>query len=173
MLISKKETEKALQEFVKSIVDESKENLNTKGINASGDLNKSIKGNVNVGDNSIEVTIEGENYLKFIDRGVKGVKSGSSLSDYAFKSKGGKRGLKGMPPPNKLTTYMKRRTGKFLGRDRKQIGFATAVKVFYYGIKPTQFFTTPFEKAFERLPEDLVKAYALDVESFIEFTLKK
>jgi hypothetical protein len=172
-MLSRKETEKALQEFVDSIVEESRENLSAKGINASGDLSKSIKGNVKASDNSIEVTIEAENYLKFVDRGVKGVKSGSSLSNYAFKSKGGKNGLKGMPPPNKLTTYMKRRTGKFLGKDRKQIGFATAVSVFYYGIKPTEFFTTPFEKAFKRLPEELVKAYALDIESFIEFTLKK
>lgn len=165
MLISKKETEKALQEFVKSIVDESKENLNTKGINASGDLNKSIKGNVNVGDNSIEVTIEGENYLKFIDRGVKGVKGGRSLSGYAYTNK--------KPPVRFLQTWLKQKSGKFRQRNQRSIAFAIQNKIYNYGIKPTQFFTTPFEKAFERLPEDLVKAYALDVESFIEFTLKK
>lgn len=164
-MLSRKETEKALQEFVDSIVEESRENLSAKGINASGDLTKSIKGNVNASENSIEVTIEAENYLKFVDRGVKGVKGGRSLSNYAYTNK--------KPPVRFLQTWVKQKSGKFRQRNQRSIAFAIQNKIFNYGIKPTEFFTTPFEKAFKRLPEELVKAYALDIESFIEFTLKK
>ena len=33
--------------------------------------------------------------------------------------------------------------------------------------------TKPFEKAFERLPDELVEAYGLDVEQFLEYTINK
>jgi hypothetical protein len=164
MLISKKYTEDALKKFIKEVVSESKENLSTKGINASGDLSKSIKGNVNVGDNSIELTIEAQDYLKFIDKGVAGVKGGRSLAGYAYTNK--------KPPVRFLQTWLKQKSGKFRQKNQRSIAFAIQNKIFNYGIKPTEFFTKPFESAFERLPDDLVKAYALDLEDFIEFTLK-
>ena len=50
--------------------------------------------------------------------------------------------------------------------------FAVAKAVYHQGIAKTNFFTKPFEEAFKRLPEELVEAYGLDVEDFIEFTLK-
>ena len=45
--------------------------------------------------------------------------------------------------------------------------------IFKNGIKPSLFFTKPFEKAFERLPDELVEAYGLDVEQFLEYTINK
>jgi hypothetical protein len=43
--------------------------------------------------------------------------------------------------------------------------------IFEKGIKPSLFFTKPFEKAFKNLPNELVEAYGLDVEDFLAFTL--
>jgi hypothetical protein len=37
-----------------------------------------------------------------------------------------------------------------------------ARSVFRNGIKPSLFFTRPFEAAFKRLPEDLVETYGLE-----------
>ena len=45
--------------------------------------------------------------------------------------------------------------------------------IFEKGIKPSLFFTKPFEKAFERLPDELVEAYGLDVEQFLKYTITK
>jgi len=35
------------------------------------------------------------------------------------------------------------------------------------------FFTKPFERAFRKLPDQVIEAYGLDVEEFLKFTLNK
>ncbi len=35
-------------------------------------------------------------------------------------------------------------------------------------LKPTMFFTKPFEDAFLRLPEDVIEKFGLDVDEFLE-----
>jgi hypothetical protein len=183
MLMSKKNTEIALQEFIEHVVNGSKDNLEALGKVASGDLLKSINGNLKASDNSIEVNILGADYLKFIDKGVHGVGGlrktfkGKKLdspiqwqlkkvtnSSYRFKNK--------RPPANLMRTWAKRKRGVFRKRGDKGMGFAIAESVYRTGIETTNFFTIPFEKAFERLPKELVESYALDIESFMEFTLK-
>ncbi len=178
------QTQEALQQFLDDVIKKSKDNLSKEGINASKGLSNSFDSSLRVSNNSFEASISAENYLPFIDRGVKGVKSGSSLGDpitkkaFAYKSKGGKTGLKGMPPPKAFDKWNVIRgragrdeKGRFL--TRKQLNFRTAVGVFNYGIKPTKFFTDPFEKEFNNLPNDLIEAYGLDVEKFMKFILKE
>jgi hypothetical protein len=172
------ETEKALEAFLKGVIKQARKNLEAKGINASGRLSSRFRQSYKVGENSIEGTITGEDYAKFIDLGVKGVKSGKSLGGFKFKSKGGKRGLKGMPPPKAFDKWNiirgragRDEKGKFL--TRKQLNFKTAVGVFNYGIKPTKFFSSAFEDEFNKLPKELIEAYALDVETFMEFILNE
>jgi len=163
------EVEKVLNDFVNYVVKESKKNAPK----ASGDLKKSIKkGKIKENPNSISASILAEDYLPFIDQGVSGVITKHN-TPFSYKRKGGGNSLKGMPPPNILTTYGKRKSGKFLARDRKQVGFMIARSIFLHGIKPTKFFTTPFEQAYKQLPDDIVEAYGLDIESFLEFTLKE
>ena len=41
------------------------------------------------------------------------------------------------------------------------------------GLKPSLFFTKQFEKAFKTLPDEILKAYGLDVEEFLKFTIKQ
>jgi hypothetical protein len=55
----------------------------------------------------------------------------------------------------------------------KSTAFLIAGGIFKNGIKPSLFFTKPFEKAFERLPDELVEAYGLDVEQFLKYTITK
>jgi len=172
------ESKKILDKFFTSVISKAKENLNSKGINASKNLSNSFNYFVKVSPNSISADLFAENYLPFIDKGVKGVKSGSSLGGFAYKSKGGKTGLKGMPPPKAFDKWnvirgraARDEKGRFL--TRKQLNFRTAVGVFNYGIKPTKFFTNPFEDEFKKLPNELVEAYGLDIENFMNFILKE
>ena len=154
------ETERVLQEFVNYVVRESKKKVPK----ASGDLKKSIKsGRVKESPNSIEVSILAEDYLPFIDQDVSGTERKFN-TPFSYKTK--------KPPVRFLQTWLKQKTGKFLARDRKSAAFAIQNSIFKYGIKPTKFFTTPFENAFKQLPEDVVEAYGLDVENFLELTLK-
>jgi len=154
------ETEKALQEFIDFVVRESKK----RAPKASGDLKRSIKGDVKASANSFEAFITAEDYLPFIDKGVSGTEKKYN-TPFSYKSK--------KPPVRFLQTWLKRKTGAFLGRDRRSAAFALQNSIFKKGIKPTNFFTIPFEKAFKRLPNELVEAYALDVEDFMDFTLNR
>lgn len=154
------ETQRVLQEFVNYVVRESKK----RAPKASGDLKRSIKaGKVKETSNAIEVSISAEDYLPYIDKGVSGTERKFN-TPFSYKNK--------KPPVRFLQTWLKQKTGVFRARNRKSVAFAIQNNIFKYGIKPTKFFTTPFENAFKQLPEDVIEAYGLDVENFLELTLK-
>ena len=115
-----------------------------------------------------------EEYGNYQDKGVSGVEKKYN-TPYSYKRKGSD--LKGMPPPSKLDKWTIRRgiaprdkEGKFLSR--KSLTFLIARSIFKNGIKPTLFFTKPFEKEFKKLPDTVLTAYGLDVEEFLEYTLE-
>ena len=81
-----------------------------------------------------------------------------------------------MPPPSKMDKWIVKKgiaprdkNGKFISR--KSLQFMIARSIFNNGIKPSLFFTKPFEKAFKGLNKDLVKAYKLDVEQLMKNTI--
>ena len=61
--------------------------------------------------------------------------------------------------------------GKFTSYE--STAYVISRSIWNKGIKASLFFTKPFEKGFKRLPEDLRKAYGLDVEEFLEYTIKQ
>jgi len=163
----------ALQEFEQRVVEASKDNLQRTNKNVSGKLDDSIKGEVKQMPNSIRVFFQMDNYGWFQDQGVRGVKSGKSLSNFSYKSK--------MPPSKVFDKWTIRKglaprdkKGRLL--KRKSLNFLIARSVFHHGIKPSMFFTKPFESAFEKLPNELIDKYGLDMEnllvSIIEENLK-
>lgn len=166
-------TKQALSEFAEYVISRAKSNLKRNKKNSSGQLEKSLDYKIKVTKNSIQLDFLGEDYLEFIDKGVSGVKKKYN-TPFSYKSRGG---LKGMPPSRAFDKWNIKKgragrddRGRFMSR--KSQNFATAVSIFYYGIKPSRFFSTPFEQGFKSLPEDLVEAYGLDVENFMELTLK-
>jgi hypothetical protein len=170
-----------LDEFKANVISEARNNLksglNRKySIDASGKLSKSLKANVKESKNSIELTFSMEDYGIFQDVGVKGTKKGRSLRGFSYKSKGGKRGLKGMPPPSAFDKWSIRKgiaprdkKGRFI--NRRSLNFLIARKVFHEGIQPSLFFTRPFNKYFKQLPQELAEKYGLDmIELFDQIT---
>ncbi len=53
------------------------------------------------------------------------------------------------------------------------IKFALAAHIQKYGIKPSLFFTKPFEKAFKKLPDVLIDKYGLDAETLLNSILNQ
>ena len=152
----------ALKEFEQKVVQAAKDNLTKQ--NTSGDLSKSIKGDVKQMPNSIRVFFEMNEYGFYQDRGVKGTKGGKSLDNFAYTNK--------MPPPKAFDKWTVRKgiaprdvKGKF--QSRKGLNFAIARSIFEKGIKPTMFFTKPFEKAYKQLPQELIDKYGLDMENLL------
>ena len=156
-----------LNDFRDNVIREAKKNLSSQ--NTSGRLSKSLNSVVKESKNSIQISFEMEDYGFYQDRGVKGVKSGKSLDGYRYTRRGGQGSLKGMPPSSAFDKWNVKKgiaprdkKGKFI--KRKSLNFLIARSVFEKGIKPTLFFTKPFEKYYKRLPEELVEKYGLDME---------
>ena len=95
----------------------------------------------------------------FQDKGVSG-KEKKYNTPYSYKSK--------MPPTKALDKWVVRRgiaprdaKGRLISR--QSLKFAIAKGIFKNGIKPSLFFTKPFEAAYDRLPDELVEAYGIDI----------
>ena len=82
-----------------------------------------------------------------------------------------------MPPTKALDKWIVKKglaprneKGQLLSR--KGLKFAIARKIYINGIKPSLFFTKPFEKYYKKLPNQLLEKYGLDLDKFMEFSLK-
>ena len=156
-----------LNRFAKYVISQSRANLTRGKKNSSKDLYNSLDSEVKVSKNSFELSFLMEEYGVFQDKGVSGVKKKYS-TPYAYTTK--------MPPPSKMDKWIVKKgiaprdkNGKFISR--KSLQFMIARSIFNNGIKPSLFFTKPFEKAFKNLNKDLVEAYKLDVEQLIKNTI--
>jgi hypothetical protein len=154
---------KALEKFRDLVVAEAKANLQRMGKNSSGNLSNSIKGEVKEMPNSIGIYFEMEPYGNFQDKGVSGTERKFD-TPYSYTTK--------MPPPSKLDKWIVKKgiaprnvTGQF--QSRKGIQFAIARSIFKYGIRPSLFFTKPFEAAYKTLPDTLIDKYGLDAEQLL------
>ncbi len=163
----------ALDLFTEFVVGKSKANLNRLKKNTTGNLNKSIKGYYKVSKNSFQITFEMEDYGEYQDLGVQGIKSNRKAPNSPFKMGTGSapKGLfktainawvvrKGIAPRDK---------GKFT--DRKQLNYLIRKSIYETGLKTTNFFTEPFETAFKRLPDEIIEAYGLDIESLLKTSI--
>jgi hypothetical protein len=154
---------KALEKFRDLVVAEAKNELQRLNKDSSGKLRNSIKGDVKEMPNSIGVYFEMESYGNFQDKGVSGTQRKFD-TPYSYKTK--------MPPPSAFDKWIVRKgiaprsaTGKF--QSRKGLQFAIAKSVFKYGIRPSLFFTRPFEAAYKTLPDTLIDKYGLDAEQLL------
>ena len=152
-----------LNNFRDSVIRDAQKNLQSQ--NTTGNLSRSLKSYVKESKNSIQISFEMDEYGFFQDRGVKGTKSGKSLDGYKYTNK--------MPPPKAFDKWAIKKgiaprdiKGKF--KSRKGLNFALAKSIFEKGIKPTMFFTKPFEKYYKKLPEELIEKYGFDMEKLFD-----
>ena len=156
----------ALEEFRDYVISHAKNNLKLKS--SSGKLLNSFDAQVKVMSNSIRIFFEMEEYGWYQDKGVSGVRQKYNTK-FSYKTK--------MPPPSKLDKWIVRRglaprnKGKFEGR--KTLQFLIARSIFYNGIKPSLWFTKPFEQAVKMLPKEMIEAYGLEAEKMLDTIMKE
>lgn len=173
-------THSALKLFGEQVVGKSKLNLKRKDKLASKGLFDSISFKSKVNKNSLELDFFMEDYWEFVDYGVKGVGGTKAngkkwekkrVTNNKFKYRKKKPPImafngwtirKGIAPRSKGGQFTKRRG----------LLFAIATSVFHTGIETTSFFTKPFEKEFRELPDELIEAYSIDVDSFLKFAVQ-
>jgi len=159
-----KQTKDILNKFAKYVIKQARTNLTKGNKNSSKQLYDSLDYKLKVGQNSFGLSFLMEEYGAYQDQGVSGKKRKYD-TPFSFKSK--------MPPPSSLDKWSVRKgiaprdkKGRFI--KRQSLNFLIARSIFTYGIKPSMFFTKPFEKAFNDLPPELTNAFAIDIENSIE-----
>ena len=156
-------TRLALDKFGKYLVAESRKNLTRKrpphgrSINNTKTLYNSLKYEVATGPNSLEFDFLMAEYGEWVDKGRKKGK---------------------MPPFGPIYAWAARRRLQFKDGKGKFLSYADTarlvmIKIKAKGIEPSDFYTRPFNLGFAKLPNEIVEAYGIDVENFIEFTIKK
>jgi len=163
-------TATALERFQKHVITQSKRNLTLGNRNVSRNLYNSIKGDVKESPNSIQILFTMLDYGFYQDRGVKGVKSGRSLSGFKFgtgtgTSGGLTDGIFKWVKARKIQ-FKDRKTGRFLSS--RQTANLITRSIWNKGIKPTEFFSKPFDSAFKNLPQEVVETYGLEAERLFD-----
>jgi hypothetical protein len=150
-------TKKALEKFGKYLVKESRKNLTRKKKNVANSLYDSLDYQVKAMPNSFEFDFLMEEYGEWVDKGRKAGKN---------------------PPFSPLRKWVEDRTIQF--RDNRgrfqtydQTAWAVVKSIGKKGIEPSNFYTRPFNLGFQKLPNEVAEAYALDVEEFLDFTIDK
>jgi len=163
-------TKESLEKFKRFVAQQSRSRLSKAKKNDSKGLYKKLGGVLKVSPNSFNLSWD-LGYGTFQDKGVSGTEKKYD-TPYSYKSK--------MPPISPLADWAKRKgirlrddKGKFQKGNYKTIGFLIARSIQKKGLKPSLFFTKPFEQGFKKLPDELLEAYGLDIEEFLQFTLNK
>ena len=164
-----KETKDVLNKFAKYVIQQSRTNLTKGKKNSSKELYNSLDSEVKVSKNSFQLEFLMEDYGVFQDKGVSGTEKKYN-TPFKYTNK--------RPPASAFSQWVVRKglkgtrdkKGRFVSR--KGLQFAIANSVYKKGIKPSMFFTKPFEKAFKNLPKELVQSFALDMETLLETTIK-
>jgi len=150
-------TKKALEKFGKYLVKESRKNLTRKKKNVTNSLYDSLDYQVKAMPNSFEFDFLMEEYGEWVDKGRRAGKN---------------------PPFSPLRKWVQDRRIQF--RDNRgrfqtydQTAWAVVKSIGKKGIEPSNFYTRPFNLGFQKLPDEVAEAYALDVEEFLDFTIDK
>ena len=67
--------------------------------------------------------------------------------------------------------FRDKKSGKFMSYD--STAFLITRSIYSKGTKPSLFFTKPFQKYFEKLPQELIVKYGLDAEELFKYTIKQ
>lgn len=164
-------TQEALEAFKSFVIQQARTRLTKGDKNVSKELYNSLKGNVKKMPNSIMVSFEMQDYGVYQDKGVSGTKKKYN-TPFSYTTK--------RPPTKPLSNWAKKKNirlrdeqGKYIKGNYKTIGYLIARSIYQKGIKPSLFFTKPFEQAFKKLPDELTEKFGLDVEDFLAYTLKQ
>jgi len=167
--------EKTLINFGDKVVKQSRQNLVSEGHKDKGSLHDSLDYEFKVSKRSFQFAFFMEDYGTFVDKGVKGTVSSSKApnSPYKFGTGTGKSG--GLT--SGINDWVKRKRFQFRKPDGKFMSYESTAftiirNIWRTGQETTNFFSAPFDKYFEKLPDEVIEAYGLDVENFFKYTTK-
>tara|TARA_R100000963_G_C4637965_1_gene101831 strand:- start:363 stop:902 length:540 start_codon:yes stop_codon:yes gene_type:complete len=176
-----KEIKKVLKTFAKYVIQQSRSNLTKGRHNSSKELYRSLGFKLDQEKNAFMLEFLMEDYGAYQDKGVSGIKSsytrkGTSVFDKNFRygSGTGKKGglTKGIYNWLRIKKFQfKDKKGRFMSY--KSMQYLIVRSIYNKGIKQTLFFSNPFNKGLQKYANDLVNAFALDLENSVILGIKK
>jgi hypothetical protein len=166
-----------LKRFRDYVIQQSRSNLSKGGKNVSKELYNSLKGEILSENNYSLVGFSMAEYGQFQDQGVKGKSSSAKApnSPFRFGTGTGKKGgltnsiLKWVQA--RRIQFKDKKSGKFMSY--KSTGYLISRSIFHKGIKPSMFFTKPFEAGYKKyIDTDLFKAFGQDLDTIVDVNLK-
>ena len=171
-----KNVEQVLRRFRDYVIQQSRSNLSKSDKNVSKELYNSLKGEILTENNYSIVGFSMAEYGQFQDQGVKGKSSSLKApnSPFKFGTGSGKKGglTKSIDKWVRARGFQFRdkKSGKFLSYE--QTGFLISRSIFHKGIKPSLFFTKPFEAGYKKyIDTDLMKAFGQDIDTMVDSNL--
>jgi len=166
--------EEALEKYAKYVIQQSRSNL-TKAKKGGGKLYNSLGYKIE----APRVKFLSEDYGIFVDQGVRGdnpVKispnakiRGQQAPDSKFRFGSGKSPKTFKQFVNKMSIWAKAKNvrfrdakGRFKKGNYKSMGYVIASNIYNRGIRPTMFFTKPFDRGLEIYGDEIVEAYLED-----------
>jgi len=173
-----KNVDEIVTKYAKYVVQQSKSNL-TKDKKGGGDLYNSVSYKIEKSQDDFLLDFLMEDYGAFVDRGVKGKTStypqtSAALSKFQYGSGTGPKGglTKGIAKwVRKKRFQFRDKQGRFMSYE--SMTYLISRSIYNKGLKANLFFTKPFEAGLKRLPNDLIKAFDLDIEDAIILGIKK
>jgi len=173
-----KNVDEVVNKYGKYVVQQSKSNL-TKDKKGGGDLYNSVSYKIEKSQDDFLLEFLMQDYGAFVDRGVKGKTStypetSAALSKFQYGSGTGPKGglTKGIRKwLQKKRFQFRDKKGRFMSYE--SMTFLISRSIYNKGLKANLFFTKPFEAGLKRLPDDLIKGFALDIEDAIILGTKK
>lgn len=162
--MKKDDVQQSLDKFKEGVIRDTKKNLQRQ--TSTGTLSNSLVGKAKKSKNSVEISFTMKAYGFFQDRGVQGKKGGKSLEGYKYTDKAPPASAFSQWAIKKFPEQTRNSKGQFVSR--KSLQFALANHIFNYGIKPTLFFTKPFEKHYKKLPPELIAKYGLKIDKLLK-----
>jgi hypothetical protein len=189
-IITFKEVEKELENFSDYVIQQARSRL-TRLKKNEGQLYKSLKADVKQEVGAFLVEFLMEDYGAFVDEGVRGKNPskvspnskirGQQAPNSRFRFGSGKMRGTFKSFVNKMALFAKKKnvrfrqgdTGKFAKGSYKSMGYVIAKNIYNRGLKPTMFFSVPYERGVNRFSDKFKDAFVLDVETAIMLGIKK
>ena len=166
--------EEALEKYAKYVIQQSRTNL-TKAKKGGGKLYNSLEYQID----APRVKFLSEDYGVFVDQGVRGKNpakvspnariKGQQAPNSKFRFGSGKSPKTFKQFVNKMSIWAKAKNirfrdakGRFKKGNYKSMGYVIASNIYNRGIRPTMFFTKPFERGLEIYGDEIVAAYLED-----------
>lgn len=166
-----------IKKFRSYVIQQSRSNLTKGGKNVSSRLYNSIQSEVLKEDDYSLINFSMEDYGAYQDQGVKGKSKSAKApnSPFKFGSGNGRKGglTEGIDKwvRQRGIQFRDKKTGKFISY--KSTAFIITRSIYQTGIRPSLFFTKPFEKAKNMyLGAELQKAFKADIDTLVSYKLE-